>query len=38
VRIHPHRAHLIVYRIEDGHLAVIRIVHARRRWQALLED
>ncbi len=38
VRLHPYRSHLIVYRIEVNHLAVIRIVHSRRHWQALLGD
>lgn len=36
VRIHPYRSHLIVYRIEDDCLAVIRIVHNRQHWQAML--
>ena len=38
VRLHPHRSHLIIYRIESGHLVVIRILHARQHWQALLDD
>lgn len=37
VRIHPFASHLIIYRIEDGHILVIRIVHARQSWQVLLE-
>ena len=36
VRLHPYRSHLIVYRIDADHLAVIRILHARQHWQALL--
>lgn len=37
VRLHRYRSHLIVYRIEADGLDVIRIVHERRHWQALLE-
>ncbi len=36
VRLHPHRSHLIVYRIEADCLAVIRILHTRQHWQSLL--
>jgi len=38
VRVHPYRSHLIIYRIEDDHLAIIRVVHGRQRWQALLSE
>jgi toxin ParE1/3/4 len=38
VRLHPYRAHLIIYRIGEDSLHVIRIVHGRRHWQALLES
>ncbi len=38
VRLHPYRSHLIVYRIEPDHLAVIRILHTRQHWQALLRN
>ena len=37
VRIHPFASHLIIYRIEDDHILVIRIVHSRQSWQTLLE-
>ena len=36
VRVHPFRAHLVIYRAEADHVAVIRVVHARRDWAALL--
>jgi toxin ParE1/3/4 len=36
VRLHPFRSHLIVYRIEPDHLAVIRILHTRQNWLELL--
>jgi toxin ParE1/3/4 len=32
VRIHRHRSHIIVYRIEIPYLAVIRIRHGREDW------
>ncbi len=35
VRLHPYRSHLIIYRIEETHLAIIRVVHNRQNWQAL---
>ena len=37
VRCHPHRSHLIIYRIEGAWLVILRVVHARRHWTALLE-
>lgn len=38
VRLQPYRSHLIIYRIEDDHLAIIRVVHNRQHWQALLNE
>jgi toxin ParE1/3/4 len=38
VRLHSYRSHLIIYRIEDDHLAIIRVVHRRQHWQALLDE
>lgn len=31
-------SHLIIYRIEDGWLDVLRIVHARQNWMAYLSE
>ena len=38
VRLHPYRSHLIIYRIEGDHLVIIRVVHSRQHWQALLSE
>jgi len=38
VRIHPHRAHLIIYRTENATLEVLRIIHARTNWTAVLRE
>ena len=38
VRCHPHRSHLIIYRIEEPWLMIIRVVHRRQHWAALLEN
>jgi len=36
VRLHRLGSHLIIYRIEVGCLAVLRIVHSRQNWAAYL--
>jgi toxin ParE1/3/4 len=36
VRIHPSGQHLMIYRIETGHVAVIRILGGRRDWVSIL--
>ena len=38
VRLHPHKAHLIVYRLEADHLLVIRVLHRRSDWTTLIEE
>lgn len=37
VHIHPAAEHLIIYRIDDDRLSVIRILGSRQNWRALLE-
>ncbi len=32
VRIHPFKAHVIVYRIESDSLVVVRVLHGRQNW------
>lgn len=38
LRLHPCRSHLIAYRWQGDALEVIRILHARRDWAALLSE
>jgi len=38
VRLHPHRSHLIVYRIQDKTLVIVRVLHLKSDWQATLES
>lgn len=38
VRVYRSGSHLIIYRIEDGWLDVLRIVHARQNWMAYLSE
>ena len=37
VRLHPYRAHLVVYRAETDQLLIIRVLHGRQNWPALLD-
>ncbi len=37
VRIHPAAEHLIIYRVEESFLLVIRILGGRQNWRAMLE-
>ena len=37
-RLHRFRSHMVIYRANDASLDVLRIVHARSNWQALLSD
>ncbi|MCA1774079.1 MAG: type II toxin-antitoxin system RelE/ParE family toxin [Loktanella sp.] len=36
VRIHPSAEHLIVYRIQQDHLVILRVLGAGLDWQAIL--
>ena len=38
VRLHRYKSHLVIFTADDTTLMVIRIVHARSNWQALLEE
>lgn len=38
VRLHPVREHIVVYRVEDNALEIIRILHSRSNWSALLAE
>lgn len=36
VRIHVHRSHLIIYRIADDHVAILRLLGGRQNWLTIL--
>ncbi len=36
VRIHPSADHLIIYRIENDYLSILRVLGASQDWQAIL--
>lgn len=38
IRMHRHQSHLIIYRVIDDHLQIIRVVHMKQNWSALFED
>ena len=38
VRLHPYRSHLVIYRADGLVLDVLRVVHNRSDWRALLSD
>jgi len=38
IRLHPHRSHLIAYRAEADHLAILRILHMRQNWREILGE
>ncbi|KHQ51604.1 type II toxin-antitoxin system RelE/ParE family toxin [Mameliella alba] len=38
VRLHSYGSHLIIFQVEDDHLAVLRIVHSRQNWQVFLSS
>lgn len=37
VRVHPSAQHVILYRIEDDHLVILRVLGGRQNWQAILD-
>jgi len=36
VRVQPSAQHVIIYRIRDDHIVVLRVLSGRQNWQALL--
>jgi toxin ParE1/3/4 len=38
VRIFPYQQHLVIYTADDAMLDVIRVVHSKANWAALLSD
>ena len=34
VRVHPYHSHLVIYRIADDGIDVVRVFHSRRNWMA----
>ncbi|MCZ0964342.1 type II toxin-antitoxin system RelE/ParE family toxin [Paracoccus benzoatiresistens] len=37
VRIHPTGPHLVIYRVEDDYLHIVRVLGGRQDWQKLLD-
>jgi toxin ParE1/3/4 len=37
VRIHPSGEHIIVYSIQDDHLAILRVLGSKQNWHAILQ-
>jgi len=37
VRVHPSAQHVIIYRIEAGHLVILRVLGGRQNWRAFLD-
>ena len=37
VRLFPFRSHVIIYRVEEAVLVVLRVLHNRRHWRTLLD-
>jgi len=33
VRVHPHGSHVIVYRIDQADILIVRVMHGRRDWE-----
>jgi toxin ParE1/3/4 len=38
VRLHPYRSHLVIFMASEAALEVIRVVHMRTNWAAVLGD
>lgn len=38
VRVRRYQSHLIVYRLDDDHIHIIRVLHGHRDWQAIIGD
>jgi toxin ParE1/3/4 len=38
IRIHRHQSHVIIYRMNRDCIDIVRIVHMKQNWSALLED
>ncbi|MGH7084005.1 MAG: type II toxin-antitoxin system RelE/ParE family toxin [Acetobacteraceae bacterium] len=36
VRLHPYQSHLIVYILDEAGILIIRVLHARQKWERLL--
>lgn len=37
IHIHPYERHLIIYLIENDHIAVVRLLGGQQDWQAILQ-
>lgn len=38
IRLHPYQSHHVMYRERGNDIVILRIIHGRQNWSALLQD